>query len=439
MEGAAEMSYLPPAALPAHVLQRQDVHDAITAHDFGRLFFLAKKWGGISFSSIAESTGIKAQRVGTLARGEGAITSYEKICDIADGLRIPGHLLGLAQRPWEISQQVINSGMSKDDSVNRRQLIRAATGVAVVGMTTDNDHLAYRPDDETAGHLAALVQNLRQADDTAPTGSLLRASASVLALAEELTEATSPFKRQKVGRVAAEAATLHWWLTVDSGRNAKASHDRAMALAVEWGLTPLVGHLFGWRAGLALGRGDLKDAVRLAARARDPQWGMSQGGIAWASAYEARAHMLAGSDSHAYRALDIARAAYANVHPENEPSWLYWLSGEVLELDTLDMQLLQDGPGVASDLIHEVLSRLPPERARDAAWYRAHIAAAQARIGDVDAATQEAIEASKLTISTGTTWPLTELRQLAERPGLGTLREAITDTTTQRDSPVTPT
>lgn len=99
------MNGIPPprAALPETVLQRDDVRDALAHQDFGQLFVLARKWGGVSFSAIAECCDIKPERVGTLARGHGAITSHTKMLQIADGLRIPGHLLGLLPRPWEPS------------------------------------------------------------------------------------------------------------------------------------------------------------------------------------------------------------------------------------------------------------------------------------------------------------------------------------------------
>jgi transcriptional regulator with XRE-family HTH domain len=90
----------PPTALPPHVLDRPDVRDAIQRHDFGAVFVLARKWAGISYSKIAEACGIKPERVGTLARGEGSITTYDKITQIADALRIPGRMLGLAPRDW---------------------------------------------------------------------------------------------------------------------------------------------------------------------------------------------------------------------------------------------------------------------------------------------------------------------------------------------------
>jgi hypothetical protein len=52
------------------------MREAIARHDFGRVFALARKWDGISYSKLADACGIKPERVGALARGEGAITTY---------------------------------------------------------------------------------------------------------------------------------------------------------------------------------------------------------------------------------------------------------------------------------------------------------------------------------------------------------------------------
>ncbi|WP_181786493.1 tetratricopeptide repeat protein [Streptomyces phytophilus] len=93
-----------PAALPPHVLEREDVREALGRHDFGEVFRLAKKWGGISFLKISEACGIKGERVGQIARGRSKVTQFEKVAEIADGLRIPGHMLGLLPRPWEAEQ-----------------------------------------------------------------------------------------------------------------------------------------------------------------------------------------------------------------------------------------------------------------------------------------------------------------------------------------------
>ncbi|GAA1539345.1 hypothetical protein GCM10009730_55580 [Streptomyces albidochromogenes] len=94
-------TYNPPTALPPEVLDRPDMRSALAAHDFGSVFRLARSEAGISYSKIAAECDIKPERVGSLARGEGSVTTFDKIAKIADALRIPGHLLGLASREWE--------------------------------------------------------------------------------------------------------------------------------------------------------------------------------------------------------------------------------------------------------------------------------------------------------------------------------------------------
>ncbi|MDQ1294086.1 MAG: hypothetical protein QG608_1969 [Actinomycetota bacterium] len=145
------VSYIPRAAVPEHVRCRDDVRAACASHDLGRLFFLVRKWGGISYSAIAECTGIKPERVGALARGEGAITSYNKLAEVADGLRLPGSLFGLTPRPWETTRA---SGV-----VVPRETVtafrRPGFGLLVEAMTTD------RPERVTGEDVAGVWANVR--------------------------------------------------------------------------------------------------------------------------------------------------------------------------------------------------------------------------------------------------------------------------------------
>ncbi|MFD4985766.1 helix-turn-helix domain-containing protein [Streptomyces sp. NPDC058374] len=93
------MTYEPPTALPRDLLSSPDMREALEAHDFGTVFRLARARGGISYSKTAAECDIKPERVGALARGNGRITSFDKVVAISDALRVPGGLLGLASRP----------------------------------------------------------------------------------------------------------------------------------------------------------------------------------------------------------------------------------------------------------------------------------------------------------------------------------------------------
>ncbi|MFI1335919.1 hypothetical protein ACH4U7_38555, partial [Streptomyces sp. NPDC020845] len=107
--------YQPPTALPRELLNHAEMRAAIVAHDFGAVFSLARDLAKISYSKIAAECDIKPERVGTLARGQGRISSFQKIATIADALRIPGHLLGLAPREWEAvspSEWAVRKAMS---------------------------------------------------------------------------------------------------------------------------------------------------------------------------------------------------------------------------------------------------------------------------------------------------------------------------------------
>ncbi|MFH0178293.1 tetratricopeptide repeat protein [Streptomyces cacaoi] len=112
-----------PAALPPHVLERADVRSAIANHDFGEVFRLARLHGHISYAKISEAVGYKREHIGKMARpetdGTGVrprITQHYKILEVVDGLRIPGHLAGLAPRPWELERQATTTSKTDDPS-----------------------------------------------------------------------------------------------------------------------------------------------------------------------------------------------------------------------------------------------------------------------------------------------------------------------------------
>ncbi|MGW4866530.1 helix-turn-helix domain-containing protein [Streptomyces chartreusis] len=87
--------------LAPEVLERDDMKRALAEHDFAAAFSLVKKWGGLSQNRIAAACHLTPGKVSTIISGQQQITSFEVICRIADGLRIPGRMVGLADRSWE--------------------------------------------------------------------------------------------------------------------------------------------------------------------------------------------------------------------------------------------------------------------------------------------------------------------------------------------------
>jgi transcriptional regulator with XRE-family HTH domain len=85
----------------ASLLERPDLQAALLEHDFAAAFTLIRKYGGLSQNRIAAACQLTPGKVSTIIKGTHQVTSYAVIARIADGLRIPGAMVGLANRPWE--------------------------------------------------------------------------------------------------------------------------------------------------------------------------------------------------------------------------------------------------------------------------------------------------------------------------------------------------
>lgn len=84
-----------------HVLADPQVIAVCTSRRVGVLFGLARRYAGLGPARIAHLTGLSTSRVSEYMQGQREVTSITVIERVADGLRIPGHMLGLAARPWE--------------------------------------------------------------------------------------------------------------------------------------------------------------------------------------------------------------------------------------------------------------------------------------------------------------------------------------------------
>ncbi|SBW18291.1 P-loop ATPase [Candidatus Protofrankia californiensis] len=104
-----------PEALPHHtpysvsaaLLAREEMRAACAARDFAAIFLLIRKYDHIGQDRIAASIeGFSQPRISRIVTGKARVEDLDVIERIADGLRIPGGMLGLATRPWEIAPDV---------------------------------------------------------------------------------------------------------------------------------------------------------------------------------------------------------------------------------------------------------------------------------------------------------------------------------------------
>ncbi|WP_404959538.1 helix-turn-helix domain-containing protein [Streptomyces sp. 147326] len=95
--------------LPASLLIDPEMTDACHVRDFARIFRLVKTRAGMYPSMIARLCELTPSRVGEVIAGQRQLLHMDVIERIADGLRIPGHMLGLARRQWETSAALVVS------------------------------------------------------------------------------------------------------------------------------------------------------------------------------------------------------------------------------------------------------------------------------------------------------------------------------------------
>ncbi len=87
------------------LLQRPQMQDALRNRDFQTAFGLMRKYDGASQQRIASVVeGLTQGRVSRIMSGLDRLASLDVIERLADGLRIPGELLGLASQSWEQAQ-----------------------------------------------------------------------------------------------------------------------------------------------------------------------------------------------------------------------------------------------------------------------------------------------------------------------------------------------
>jgi transcriptional regulator with XRE-family HTH domain len=121
--------------LGAGLLQRDDFLAALRERDFGMAFRLLRRHQGTTQAQIAAATGLTQGRVSKLMSDEQMRVMHIDVIErIADGLRIPGILVGLAARSWEDDDQGLDEAQQGEDNVRRRTALRAGGALLMGGL-----------------------------------------------------------------------------------------------------------------------------------------------------------------------------------------------------------------------------------------------------------------------------------------------------------------
>jgi tetratricopeptide (TPR) repeat protein len=417
-----------PRPLPPHVLARVDVRQALEHHDFGRLFRLARKWGGVSFLKIADACEIKPERVGRLARGKGNITSYAKIAAIADGLRVPGHLIGLAPRPWENHSNPEAAPKSEGEGVQRRAFLLTASLATAAASTPGVSPLSQprgRIGNAAIERLRERTARLRRLDDYLGGGETyplyVAELRSTTSLARNASYAT-PTGRALLA-IAAEQAQQAGWAAFDAGHHAEAEHlyKTALMAATDADDRPLIANslaLLAYQQASNAPTGTRRSGVDLATASCDRAGtdahpavhALLFGRCAWA-------HARAGEERAAHHALTRAEEARARASssPDPGPDWATWVDDRELRIMAGRCWTELGRPLRAIPQLEEALRDFPDAQARDKALYLSWLAHAYLDVGEREHAATVLCRSLELAYGVGSVRPQERAQQLLVR------------------------
>lgn len=389
--------YTPPTALPAWLLEDDELRAAIECHDFGTVFRLARRQAGISYSQIAAECDIKPDRVGTLARGQGRVASFDKIVRICDALRLPSRLLGLADRPWESTQDSDTEG----DSLRRRRFLQTAGLAAALPATVSAPH--GRVGQSTVTRLRERTARLRRLDDVLGGGDTYRVYTAEYQRTKTLLREAS--YDEATGRslrsLLAEQAQQAGWAAFDGGHQTDAAslYEASRTAALDAGDTALLGNSLAFLAYQRLG-GDRQAGVEIAGRATETIDSRTPAGVqallherrAWACA-------VAGMPTETERSLAAATHALDKTDGHPQPDWVAWVDHTELEIMTGRCWAELRRPLRAVPVLEAALARYDDCHARDKALYSSWLAQAYVTAGEPEQAA--AVVSRALTLADG--------------------------------------
>lgn len=422
--------YEPPTALPRELLDQAGMSAAIAAHDFGEVFRLARSEAGISYSKIAAECDIKPERVGALARGLGSVTTFEKIAQIADALRIPGAALGLAPRKWETPdaprRELPLPARATDrdgDDVRRRAFFKASAGAGLaVGMPDlTRPVTGRRVSKEFPQQLRERTARLRRLDDVLGGGDTYRVYLgeyqATKALLRDCTYA------EETGRallsVLAEQAQQAGWAAFDGGKHDDATslYEDSHAAAVEAKDTALAGNALAFLAYQAV-NGDRAAGIQIAARSCVTAGPEAAPGVR-ALLHErlAWAYAVAGLPSETERALSAAESALDESDGSPQPDWVAWVDHNELQIMSGRCWTELRRPLRAVPTLEAALAKYEDTHARDKSLYLSWLADSYLTAGEVEQSAKATSRALDLSAGVASVRPRQRLAPVLRRLG----------------------
>lgn len=244
------------AGLPPHLLARIDFIAACNRRDFSEIFRLIRKYAGFSSSKIARLMETTPGHIGRVLNNGSIITTIDVIERAADGLRIPGALLGLAARSWESEHQTQGVQATPEPADQAIPAERVPQSVLVKLASDEADVAAMRAFRSAdlrlgGGYLYASVLNYLQTD-----------------MAARLFGGSDSMESETTFTAAAALTEMAGWMAHDAGhdRAAEQHFSRSLSMVKAGNDQQLTAHVLGSMSHLASHLIRPRDAIGLARR-----------------------------------------------------------------------------------------------------------------------------------------------------------------------------
>ncbi|WP_407560495.1 tetratricopeptide repeat protein [Streptomyces sp. 184] len=389
----------PQQQLPPRLLNDAEMIRACRERDFSRVFRLVKR-AGIYPALIARRCELTPSRVGEIAQGQRVIRDMNVIERIADGLRIPGHMLGLARRGWEDESATPPAPQPSDGDLR----------VVPQGEDfTDPEFVCALIGSQLPQHFtSANYFGARQ-----PLATVLHHVRTVL----RLLEATNGSTHRQLLTVGSRTAEFLGWLYQDIGSIRAAAYwsDRSMEWAQEAADDPMQSYVLFRKSNQAASQQSPERAIGLA-RAAQRIPGLTPDLVALAAQQEAVGYALQSNPRAALAKFDEAHelAARPIAHkPTGTPDTSYCTPAYV-EIQRANCWIDLGQPRRAIQLFEDEIAALPQVYRNDRSVYFARLARAYAKAGDPERGSETATKALAIVTQTGSARTLTELASVAD-------------------------
>lgn len=384
-----------PDRLPPGLISNPEMIAACRRRDFAAIFRLLKL-AGIYPSLIARACDMTPSRVGEVMAGKPRIEKIDVIERIADGLRIPGHMLGLASREWEQEAPIARQAWPRS--------IEPSIGGQGLSAPIDPDFFV--------SHLRSLMPGHYKAANLLGSRHALDAVTRHVQLLDRLQESVGGRARDELLSIGARTAEFLGWLNQDLGDFGQALYwsDRAMEWAQETGDNVMAAYVLFRKSNQATAQRNTQKAVSLA-RAAQRSAGVTLRIRALAAQQEAQGHALMGNLRFAQAKFDEAHelAAEPDDSHADDALDLAYCTPTYIEMQRANCLIELGDPRTAVGMFEAELQSLPPIYRNDQGVYLSRLARAYAVSGEPEQAAAAADRALSIAIDTESARAMAEL------------------------------